>query len=109
MIIDNVPEQMSEDDVIELANEFTEYLENSGNLFFQNYQSSGLTYEHLIAMFYVTRAMTGGMRLYNYCYDAAIECAKCNIKHRLTANEKIKVTFLPISAAEWPAEYIYRK
>ena len=46
MIIDNVPEQMSEDDVIELANEFTEYLENSGNLFFQNYQSSGLTYEH---------------------------------------------------------------
>ena len=26
MIIDNVPEQMSEDDVIELANEFTEYL-----------------------------------------------------------------------------------
>ena len=48
-------------------------------------------------MFYVTRAMTGGMRLYNYCYDAAIECAKCNIKRRLTANEKIKVTFLPIS------------
>ena len=109
MIIDNVPEQVSEDNVIELANEFTEYLENSGNLFFQNYQSSGLTYEHLIAMFYVTRAMTGGMRLYNYCYDAAIECAKCNIKRRLTANEKIKVTFLPISAAEWPAEYIYRK
>lgn len=100
MIIDNVPEQVSEDNVIELANEFTEYLENSGNLFFQNYQSSGLTYEHLIAMFYVTRAMTGGMRLYNYCYDAAIECAKCNIKRRLTANEKIKVTFLPISAAE---------
>lgn len=39
-------------------------------------------------MFYVTRAMTGGMRLYNYCYDAAIECAKCNIKRRLTANER---------------------
>lgn len=35
MIIDNVPEQVSEDDVIELANEFTEYLENSGNLFFK--------------------------------------------------------------------------
>lgn len=34
MIIDNVPEQVSEDNVIELANEFTEYLENSGNLFF---------------------------------------------------------------------------
>lgn len=43
MIIDNVPEQVSEDNVIELANEFTEYLENSGNLFFQNYQSSVLT------------------------------------------------------------------
>ncbi len=44
-------------------------------------------------MFYVTRAMTGGMRLYNYCYDAAIECAKCNIKRRLTANEKIRSHF----------------
>ena len=35
MIIDNVPEQVSEDNVIELANEFTGYLENSGNLFFR--------------------------------------------------------------------------
>ena len=44
MIIDNVPEQMSEDDVIELANEFTEYLENSGNLFFHHRHSPMFCY-----------------------------------------------------------------
>ena len=51
--------------------------------------------------------MEDGNKLYNYCYDAAIRCGKSNIDKRLRDGQKIKVAFLPISAAEWPAERIY--
>ena len=107
MILDNNVYDMSENMIIEYANKLADAIEC--NQLLEEYNSGQLTYEYLIAMFLATQAMENGDKLYNYCYDAVIACGKRNIDFKLKQNEKIKVAFLPISAAEWPAEYIYRK
>ena len=107
MILDNNVYDMSENMIIEYANKLADAIEC--NQLLEEYNSGQLTYEYLIAMFLATQAMGNGDKLYNYCYDAVIACGKRNIDFKLKQNEKIKVAFLPISAAEWPAEYIYRK
>lgn len=107
MIIDNIPRMMSQDEIISLATELAEAVDNKWLNDFD--RADRYTYGHLIAMFFATGGMADGDILYNFCYDAAIECGKNNIKRKLNANEKIKTAFLPISSAEWPAEYIYRK
>lgn len=107
MIIDNTPRMMSQDEIIALATELAEAVDNRS---LSNEDRADLyTYNHLIAMFLATREMSDGDTLYNFCYDSAVECGKCNIRKKLITNEKIKVAFMPISAAEWPAEYIYRR
>lgn len=107
MILDNNVYDMSENKIIEYANKLADVIECNQPL--EKYNSGQLTYEYLIAMFLATQAMENGDKLYNYCYDAVIACGKRNIDFKLKQNKKIKVAFLPISAAEWPAEYIYRK
>lgn len=107
MILDNNVYDMSENTIIEYANKLADAIEC--NQFLEEYNSGRLSYEYLIAMFLATQAMENGDKLYNYCYDAVIACGKRNIDFKLKQNKKIKVAFLPISAAEWPAEYIYRK
>lgn len=106
-MIDNTQKIMSQDEMIILANELAEAVDNKW--LNNSDETDEYTYGHLIAMFFAAGAMTEGSSLYDFCYDAVIECGKNNIRKKLTSNQKIKVAFLPISAAEWPAEYIYRK
>lgn len=66
------------------------------------------TYEHLWGLFMLSDILDDGRALYEQIYDLFIEHGKYRVKQKLQAGEKIKVAFLAISAAEWPAEGIYR-
>ena len=106
MILDNDVVMMEEDDIIRYATELLDAVDNGWVN--DDTKVDRFTYAHLVAMFLATSNMDNGAKLYSYCYDAAIRCGERHIKEKLSAGEKIKVAFLPISAAEWPAGGIYR-
>ena len=105
MILDNDVVMMEEDDIIRYATELLDAVDNGW--LNDDTKVDRFTYAHLVAMFLATSNMDNGAKLYGYCYDAAIRCGERHIKEKLSAGEKIKVAFLPISAAEWPAGGIY--
>lgn len=67
------------------------------------------TYGHLIALFYVLDKMSNGKILFNQIYDSIMSYATNYIKEKSQSGEKIKIAFMTISAAEWPAEDVYQK
>ncbi len=66
------------------------------------------TYAHLYTLFQFTDVLDGGQRLYEQIYDLAMHRGKSAIQEKIQQKEKIKIAFLAISAAEWPAEDVYR-
>lgn len=107
MIIDNNPVMMSQEEIISLATELAEAVDNR---WFNDEEKVGkYTYAHLVAMFFATGGMEKGDKLYNYCYDAAIRYGEAKVKAKIAEGKKVRVAFLPISASEWPAERIYRQ
>lgn len=106
MILDNNVEIMEEDEIINYATEILDAVDN--NRLEDGVNNGVYTYANLIALFLATSKLDNGAKLYSYCYEAAIKCGESNVRNKILRNEKIKVVFLPISAAEWPAEYIYR-
>lgn len=70
---------------------------------------SQLRYEHLIALFSMRNVIEGCDKLFDICYKSYISYGKTLIRGKISNGEKINVAFLPISAAEWPAEDIYNK
>ena len=98
MILDNDVVMMEEDDIIRYATELLDAVDNGW--LNDDTKVDRFTYAHLVAMFLATSNMDNGAKLYIYCYDAAIRCGERHIKEKLSAGEKIKVAFLPISAAE---------
>ena len=107
MLLDNVVKQMSQEEIVNLANELTDAVEK--NKFNMLCETGKLKYAHLIAMFLATQAMDDGRKLYLYFYKLAMKCGKDRIISKVNNGNKIKIAFLPISASEWQAEYIYRK
>ena len=106
MLLDNDVVMMEEDDIIRHATELLDAVDNGW--LNDDTKVDRFTYAHLVAMFLATSNMDNGAKVDSYCYDAAIRCGERHIKEKLSAGEKIKVAFLPISAAEWPAGGIYR-
>ena len=70
---------------------------------------SDLRYEHLIALFSMRNVISGCDKLYSIFYKAYIQYGKSMVRKKISEGKKIKVAFLPISAAEWPAEGVYRR
>ncbi len=68
-----------------------------------------LSYEHLAALFSMRNTIPGCDRLYRICHRAYMQYGRSVIRKKVIHGEKIKIAFLPISAAEWPAEDLYRK
>lgn len=66
------------------------------------------SYAHLWALFRYVDVLDGGRELYEQMYDLAIWCGKSAVQEKVRKGERIKVAFLAISAAEWPAEEVYR-
>ena len=65
-------------------------------------------YEYLKALFVFREELDGASDLYNQIYDRSIEEGLRYIREKRNAGEKIKVVFLTYSAAQWPAEEVYR-
>ena len=66
------------------------------------------TYAHLWALFRYADVLDGGRALYEQIFDLVIRRGKLAVQEKARKGEKIKVAFLAISAAEWPAEEVYR-
>lgn len=66
------------------------------------------TYEYLWALFFLSDTLEDAKSLYEQVYDFTIQHGKAHIREKMEKGEKVKVAFLTISAAEWPAEQIYR-
>lgn len=70
------------------------------------------TYGHLRALYVMINALDSGKemyeRIYRQIYTLAIACGKNRIKSKERKGEKIKIAFLAISAAEWPAGDLYQ-
>ena len=66
------------------------------------------TYAHLWALFQFVDVLDGGRQLYEQLYDLVVQCGKSAIRDKIQRGEKVRVAFLAISAAEWPAEDVYR-
>lgn len=107
MIIDNNQAMLSNEDIIMLATELVDAIDN-GSLM-NNECTEKYTYAHLISMFYATDAMDDGKKLFEFCFDTTIKCGLESVKRKLSCGEKLKVAFLPISASEWPAEILYKR
>ena len=66
------------------------------------------TYAHLWALYRYADVLDGGRALYEQIFDLVIRHGKSAVREKARKGEKIKVAFLAISAAEWPAEEVYR-
>jgi len=66
-------------------------------------------WEHLLGLFILKDTLDGGDELYKQIYDRAIQSAVNYIKQKKERKEKIQVAFQTYSAAQWPAEEVYRK
>lgn len=66
------------------------------------------TFAHLWALFQYTDALDGGREVYEQIFDLAVLHGKWAVQEKISKGERVKVAFLTISAAEWPAEEVYR-
>ncbi|MCM1089549.1 MAG: CDP-glycerol glycerophosphotransferase family protein [Muribaculum sp.] len=66
------------------------------------------TYEHLTALLCYSSQLDGGSELYRQLFPLAYQAGVFAVREKFSRGEKIKVTFLAISAAEWPAGELYR-
>ena len=66
-------------------------------------------WEHLLGLFILKDTLDGGEELYKQVYDLAIKSAVTYIKRKKERKEKVQVVFQTYSAAQWPAEQVYRK
>lgn len=65
-------------------------------------------YKHLSALLYYTNVISNGKQYYQKIYDLIMAHGKYHISEKIRNHETIKIAFLSISAAEWPAERLYR-
>lgn len=66
------------------------------------------TFKYLKAIWNLQAALDGGEKFYRQIYEIAIKCGISCIQQKLKKKKKVNVAFLTISAAEWPAESVYR-
>ena len=66
-------------------------------------------YGHLRALLYVADHLDNGRKLYEQVYDRVMEYGKYHLHEKIKKQQKIKVAFLVISAAEWAAEQVYQR
>jgi len=67
------------------------------------------TYKHLIALFYLADYVEGGKSLYREIFNFSINYGRHKLKEKLSKGEKIRIVFMAISAAEWPAQKLFEK
>lgn len=66
------------------------------------------TYLHLYALMKLADELDNGRELYEQMFELVTAHGESCIKTKVQAGEKIRICFLAISAAEWPAGELYR-
>lgn len=114
MKIDDKQKMLDEDRIADMVTELLDIYDKGvfSNNSYNNTQNyaymEGLRYEHLIALFSMRNVISGCDKLYSICHKAYMRYGKDVVRKKILDGKKIKVAFLPISAAEWPAERVYR-
>jgi len=67
------------------------------------------TYALLHGLFHLRELTVDGEDIYKEFYNSVQRAALYNAREKVKKKEKVRVAFLPISAAQWPAEDLYRK
>lgn len=65
-------------------------------------------YEHLQVVFLNRDSIENGEALYQKMYRTAMQTCEKHLKEKFARHEVIKVAFMSYSAAQWPAESLYR-
>ncbi len=66
-------------------------------------------WEHLEALYYLKDFLEGGADLYKKIYDVVVDAGVYKVKEKIRSGYKLNVLFQSYSAAQWPAENVYRK
>lgn len=66
------------------------------------------TWLYLYSLLRLSGELDNGRELYRQIYDVAIAHGRSCVRRKVHNGEKIRVAFLAISAAEWPASDVYR-
>lgn len=67
------------------------------------------TWEHLLGLYLLRDSLDGAEDLYMQLYDLAIKSGEKYISQKAERGETINIAFQSYSAAQWPAEGVYRK
>jgi len=67
------------------------------------------TWEHLLGLYLLKDQLDGAEDLYVQLYDLAVKSAERYISQKAKRGENINIAFQSYSAAQWPAEEVYRK
>ncbi len=70
--------------------------------------SDRYTWLHLYSLLRLADELDDGQELYRQIYDVAISHGRSCVRRKVQNGEKVRIVFLAISAAEWPAEDVYR-
>lgn len=92
---------------VEMLNEL---IEGIGKGHFDNiiHIPSQYTYKHLSALFLYASHLEGGNNIFRSLHRIVCEYGKSCIQSKIAQGEKVKIAFQVMSAAEWPAEALYR-
>ncbi len=93
---------MNQDEIVSCVTELLDGIDN--NELSDLYEFKKYKYKHLVALFLSKNIISGGNELYRYVYRMVNDLACKTVNGKYKNNEKVKVCFLAISAAEWPAE-----
>lgn len=97
---------MSQDEIVSCVTELLDGIDK--NELSDLYEFKKYKYKHLVALFLSKNIISGGNELYRYVYRMVNDLACKTVNGKYKNNEKVKVCFLAISAAEWPAERLYK-
>ncbi len=65
------------------------------------------SYQHLEALLFYAEQLDGGCELFRHLYDIVMLSGIRKVRDKYAERGKINLTFLTISAAEWPANNLY--
>lgn len=98
--------------------EMTDYFANKVNELFDGIDSGDFskeiipdkyTWEHLLGLYFFKDSLDDAEELYLQLYELVIKSAEKYISKKAKNGETINIAFQSYSAAQWPAEEVYRK
>ena len=99
--------QSTVDHFSKLVNELLEGIDNGD--FSQEIIPDKYTWEHLLGLIVLKDSLDGAEDLFAQLYDLAISSAEKYLTLKAAKGEAINIAFQSYSAAQWPAEDVYRR